>query len=141
MWKVSGDDVLLKSAAEQDATNLDIEKGLKFAAIDQKTISLLSTGVEYPPSSGAYFNLDKAGLAIIADLYLESMHPSASYPKMISSSDGLVSVTLDDAVAAKAFWLAANTLVRSAKDAGEALKDTVRKKSTVAEVQAVVDNR
>lgn len=120
-------------------TTLSQRQEQKRSIIDQRTRVLIDAGFEYPAASGQFFSLSPEAQAALASLHTRRL--SLSYPVRFNTVDDAAAVSLPDAVALDAFHAASVAAIRSARDGGTTLKDQVRAATTVAEVDAVQDNR
>lgn len=117
-------------------------KGEKFRGVDKKTHALIVTGFEYPSSSGVYFSLSIHAQDSLSGLKALSDDVGYSnYPITFNSIDDFGIITVSNAAEAKDFYGTGYKKVRSYLDSGTVLKDSIRSATTVAELDAVVDNR
>jgi hypothetical protein len=122
-------------------TSLDVAKTAKFLAIDMRTQQLISEGFEWPESSGVYFSLSGNAQKKLLGMETARDEPEFLWPVKWNSIDDKNKTTLGTSLDARAFFLEAYLTVRGHLDSGTDLKDQVRDATTVAEVDAVVDNR
>lgn len=112
-------------------------KQAKFVAIDQKTQrQLIPAGFYWEGSVMSLSpNAQRTWLGMLVGKDL------ATYPMVVNSLDDKSTVEIGDAVEVTLFYQAAMNAVRFALDSGTTLKDQVRAAATIADVDAVVDNR
>jgi hypothetical protein len=109
--------------------------------IDARTVELVESGFEFPAESGNIFSLSERSQIKITNAYLMRNRPEMVYPVYWNSKDNTISIELADAEALESYYLAATGACRYYLDSGTALKNQIRAATTVAEVDAVVDNR
>lgn len=122
-------------------SELDQSKAAKAAAIDGRTRDLIAEGFEYPSASGVYFSLSTKGQASLLGLEAARDDPAFTYPVNWNSKNDKAKQALADTTSAHGFFMTALGTVRGHLDGGTALKDDVRAAATVAEVDAILDNR
>jgi len=121
---------------------LAIAKEGKLYAIKKKTSLLVGGGsFEYPPASGKLFGMSEISQLNITGAFNSRNEGSFAYPVVFYTKDDLDSVSLADAAAVEAFHVAAVTAIRIIRDGGATLKAQLIAATTVAEVNAIVDNR
>jgi len=128
-------------AAHTPKTELQKAKCVKVKAIDARTMELIYTGFEYPPSSGQMFSLSQEGQSRLNGINQVRDHASVIYPVRWNFLDDSGAIDLVDAEVILNFYLTAIGTYRTYVDSGTSLKDSVRAASTIAEVNAIVDNR
>ena len=115
---------------------LERAKVLKIADIDRRSRALIRNGFQH---GGKTFSLSaNAQLSLIGDFAARN---DLSYPVKWNTKNDRDTASFADAVALKALILAGFTARNSHRNSGTALKDAVRAATTIAEVDAVVDNR
>lgn len=122
------------------STPLENLKFERMAAIDERTREMVDDGFAYgdPPVVCSLSNnaqLRMTNLAIIAE------SPMTTYPILWSGKLDDAHVVLNDSTEAMAFYATALGTMRAIIDSGTVLKNQVRAATTIAEVNAVVDNR
>lgn len=137
-WKITGDTVSEMSAAEKDAACLSDVKAAKCAAIDARTSELIAQGFTYDSKT---FSLSIEAQAKMAGVQQVKDNVAVTYPIVWNNIDDTDTVSLADAAALEAFYLAGVGAYRTHADSGTALKDQVRAASTVAAVEAITDSR
>lgn len=118
---------------------LDMSKAAKKDAINSKTRSLISQGFEYPAASGTFYSLSRN-----AQMSINTANGNRSdlnYPVKWDSKDDMSDISFANASALHAFGVASAETIVGHRESGRALKATVRVATTVAQVDAVVDNR
>lgn len=124
-----------------DQGELAAAKAARLAAIDVRTDALIALGFRFPPApEGNLFSLAPSAVQQLIGAYAGREHPLFTYPVKWGALDG-TSVTLPDAASLEMFYLVAVGTVRARLDSGQALKEQVVAAQTLAEVEAVVDNR
>lgn len=132
------DKAILDAALVPADVQLVVAKALKTSAIDSKSDELVAEGFEHGPQTGQTFSLSLdaqknwLGLVVGKDMI--------SYPMDIGAMDNTM-LELTDADAVVSFYGAAMAAVKGHLDSGLALKGDTEAATTVAEVDAVVDNR
>lgn len=136
LWKVDAGAVVPYPEPEQ----LAVLKPEKIAAIEAKTASLIGGGFEYPAASGTMYSLGvDARIEIIA--MKQAKANELSYPVPFTSQDGTVNASLANAAEVDTFYATAFGRYQAIKAAGGLLKAQVAAATTIAELDAVVDNR
>lgn len=140
-WKITGDTVSEMDQAEKDAvddTDLPAYKTDKFAAIDAKTVELITAGYAF---AGKQFSLSIPAQTKLMGINQVRTDPAVVYPIRWNTIDDTDHYDIPDAATVLNFYLTAVGTYRGHVDSGTALKDSVRAATTQAEVDAVVDNR
>ncbi len=143
-WKVIGDTIDEMTQVEKDSADLLRLPELKeqrFEEIDGRTGDLIEQGFEFPPESGLVFSLSREFQLMLSGLNQERDAPEVSYPIEWNTKDDSGKLSLTDASMVRSFYLTAMGTVLARRNSGTALKDQIRAASTVAEVDAVVDER
>jgi hypothetical protein len=125
-------------AAVIAAYGLSLVKIEKIEAIDGRTRDLIAQGFTL---GGIVFSLSASAQSTLLGLDLIRLELSVVYPIAYNSIDDKAVYSITNAIVAHDLFLAAVGTVRSWLDSGTALKDLVRAATTVAQVQAIVDNR
>jgi hypothetical protein len=111
----------------------------KAAAIDARTEELIDAG--FVASNGKRFKIDDCNMTRYHVMYAIRLHVEAVYPVVITTHDGQNAQTLSNngmvASFAEEMFLGQQAILAS----GSALKQQLIVASTLAEVEAVVDNR
>jgi len=128
-------------AAHQLVAALADAKAEKIRSIDANTGRLIALGFEFPASSGTIFSLSDSAQRTLLAADQQRSDPSFTYPVVWNSLDDSATISLADATELHDFVITAVGTTRAHLDSGTDLKDQVRAATTVAEVEAVVDNR
>ena len=135
----SGEETTLYSVMDSHTIDALAEaKLVKIAAIDSRTDQLIANGFTY---SGVQFSLSANAQMKMVGTHEVKDDPALVYPLRWNSLDDSDYVDLPDAAALHAFYLTGLGTMRVLVDGGTVLKDAVRAATTIAEVDAVVDNR
>jgi hypothetical protein len=125
-----------------DYTEITVLLPLKVAKaneIDARTEELIGEG--FVASNGKRFTIDDSSLTRYHVLYATRLHGSMVYPVVITTFDGQNAQVLNNSAFVSGFveeaFLAFEAIIAS----GSALKQQLIAASTLAEVEAVVDNR
>ena len=129
-------------AAESGDAELALVKEAKFAAIDAHTQGLIGEGFLFDTkvfslSSNAQSYWNGIGNLISNNMLVEP----TDFPLVINSLDDATTYSLQTIAQCLQFFGAASATVKNRLESGTALKDQVRAATTVAEVNAIVDNR
>jgi len=116
-------------------------KAKKCGEIDARTDELIAMGFEYPSSSGKMHSLSLQAQNKLNGLFALRDMPQVTYPLTYNTRDDDETIELVDSTAVVYFALTAFGTIRAHTDSGTALKDQVRAASTIAEVQAIADER
>lgn len=147
---VNGDDVVswfdsaLSPSEETDfhdlvvAHKLPLAKKNKISEIDTRTSELIASGFSF---AGQQFSLAQTSQLNLLGMDLAKDDPAITYPIYYNTLSDDGSVALNNATDIHNFYLTALGTKRAYLDSGTGLKDAVRAAITVAEVDAVVDNR
>ena len=111
---------------------------LRYVAIDQRTFELIDAGYTF---EGHQFSLSMAAQSTLLALDMTRNDPSLTYPIEFNTLYDDAEYMLDDATDVHNIFLTALGTYRYHRDAGTALKTAVRNCTTVAAVNAVVDDR
>jgi hypothetical protein len=123
-------------------TALLLAKEAKLKQVKSKTASLVAAGsFEYPAASGKLFGMSEVSQLNITGAFNSRVAPGFAYPVVFFTKNDLDSVSLADATAVEDFHAAAVAAIRTIRDGGAALKTLVGAAATVAEVNAITDNR
>jgi hypothetical protein len=117
---------------------LKCKKIEKVHAIDARTDELISLGFTY---AGKQFSLALTAQSKMTGTHQVKDNPALVYPINWNTIDDADVYAITDAADLDAFYLTGLGTIRASLDSGTALKDSVRAAITVAEVDAVVDNR
>lgn len=136
----AADKALFDSAIASHApmSPLESAKALKIIAIDARTAELIGNGFVYNSKN---FSLSLSAQAKMIGTHEVKDSPALTYPIRWNTRKDDDAENIPDAATLDAFYLTALGTVRAHLDSGTALKDSVRAATTVAEVDAVVDNR
>lgn len=119
--------------------HLDFLKLEKSIEIDAKTDGLIDAGYEYPPASGKIFSLSMENqMNLVGTDVLSS---DLTYPIRWNTIDDTDYHDVNDATDLHTMLLVASGVKKAHVDSGTALKDSVRAATTIAELEAIVDNR
>ncbi len=136
-WKVTGDVITEMSAAEKDTAELANVKAAKIVEIDAKTTSLIALGFAYASKQFSLSAEARDSVMGLMTIYI-SYSP---WPLPWNTIDDLDKYEIVDSDDALAFCQAGYAGWTAPKLLGTALKDDVRVATTIAAVDAVVDNR
>jgi len=128
-------------AAHQLVAALTDAKAEKIKTIDANTGALIGKGFEFPAASGIMYSLSDAAQRTLIAADQQRSDPTFTYPVIWNSKDDLSEISLADATELHNFVLTAVGTTRAWLDSGTGLKSQVRAATTVAEVEAIVDNR
>ena len=120
------------------ATTLERYKAQKNQAIDQRSGELISLGYSF---AGEQFSLSANGQTNILALDTTRDDPALTYPIEFNTKDDLGTFSIPDAATLHGMFLTALATKKTHLDSGTLLKDQVRAATTIAEVEAVIDNR
>lgn len=137
-WKITGDVVAEMSSAEKDTAELDNIKSAKNVAIDGKTTSLIDIGFTY---AAKQFSLSLPSQIKLIGAHELKDDAALTYPITWNTIDDFDKHDIDNATALDNFYKTALGTIRAHLDSGTALKNQIRAATTIAEVDAVVDNR
>lgn len=127
------------TVAEQTAAAaLDLAKSNKFAAIDAKTTLLINRGFVF---ANLAFSLSQSAQSTLLGLEQIKDDPALVYPINYNTIDDSSYLALVNAAMVHGMFMTAVGTYRYWLDSGTALKNQVRAATTVAEVEAIVDNR
>jgi hypothetical protein len=119
--------------------HLDQMKKAKTLQIQDKSAALMGTGFEYPASSGKFFALSQENQ--INMIAVNVFQANVTWPVRWNTLDGLGTHDVVDSTDMATMALTAVGTKRAIVDSGTALLDAVRDAQTVADLDAVVDNR
>ena len=108
----------------------------KSRTIDRRTRRLIKRGFTH---SAKQFSLSEGAQDTLNFVF--GIRADLAYPIKWNTKDDDDATSFADGPEFKAFYTSAVTTLRSHLDSGTALKDSVRAATTIAEVDAVVDNR
>jgi hypothetical protein len=117
---------------------LAVAKQRKFEAIDNRTSELIHEGFDF---NGVTLSLSERAQIRIEGTDRARNDAAMVYPIVWNSLDDSVGVQLANATDVHNMYLTALGTLRARVDSGSVLKDQVRAAVTVAEVEAIVDNR
>lgn len=117
---------------------LDSYKGQKLQEINNNTDELIKAGYTY---SGHTFSLSEKAQTNILALYSTKDDLVLPYPLVFNTIDDLNSFEAIDATTIANMYYSALATVKGHIDSGTVLKDQIRNAATVAEVDAIQDNR
>lgn len=118
---------------------LTVAKEKKLVEIKAKTAALVAAGsFAY---EGKPFGMSEVSQLNITGAFNSRVAPGFAYPVVFFTKNDLDSVSLADATAVEDFHAAAVAAIRTIRDGGAALKTLVGAAATVAEVNAITDNR
>lgn len=140
-WVVVGNVISEMTAAEKDSNYLVTVQKEKMEIIDQRTRELIEQGFEYPAASGQILSLSAEMQRTLEGLHQAKDDPAVIYPIEWNFKDNSGKLALVSAADVGAFYLTALGTVRAHRDAGTALKDSIRTATTIVAVEAIVDNR
>jgi hypothetical protein len=118
---------------------VDEHKKIRYREIDNNTFDLINKGFTY---NGKKFPLSARFLRLYIGLKasLDIMQPS-DWPLVLNTKNNKESVSIADATEFLTFFGTGLATMRTHYDSGTTIKGQVRAATTVAEVDAVVDNR
>jgi hypothetical protein len=125
-----------------DYTEMTVLLPLKVAKaneIDARTEELVGEG--FVASNGKRFTIDDSSLTRYHVLYATRLHGSMVYPVVITTYDGQNAQALNNSGMLASFTEEAFLAFEAIIASGSALKQQLIAASTLAEVEAVVDNR
>lgn len=135
----SGDDVAaIDAVVTAHDHSLSVAKVNKIAAIDGRTEALIDLGFIH---SAQNFSLSLASQSKMTAAHQIKDHVAFVYPVKWNTRQDDGAHEIVDSTEMDTFYLSAIGTIRAHLDSGTALKDAVRAATTVAEVDAVVDNR
>jgi hypothetical protein len=118
--------------------SLEDLKEIRKQEIDTKTGELISVGYEYPASSGKFFSISANSQS---NLHAMRADPASFIGIKWMTKDDSDFHTIVDANDALALYGAAFGMVSTHKMSGAELKIQVTAATTIAEVDAIIDNR
>ena len=124
--------------ASHDSTGLVHFKELKIQKIDAKSEKLINDGFMF---DNVRFSLSHNAQLNLIGLYHSRDATVMQYPISYNSKDDTIVYAISDAATLEAIYFTAFGAKKSILDAGTALKQQVRDATTVAEINAVHDNR
>jgi hypothetical protein len=134
--------------AEIDAAGLlDLHRKYRMRLVNQRTAEIEAQGFEYPASSGHRYGMDDASRINVAQM--NNDRNDAAMPwnqdppvtQYYNAVDDSYALALEDADDVHAFYLAGLAAYSALKNAGNALKASLRAATTMAELDAIVDER
>lgn len=136
-WKITGDIVTEMSSTEKDAVFLDDAKETKKSQVDSRTGQLISQGFVY---GGSVFSLSEVAQLNWVGLNHADVKAVISYPLAISTKDD-GEYLLTSAVDVTQFFMTGVGVKKAHLDSGRDLKILISQAETLAELDAIVDNR
>ena len=127
-----------KRLIEPDFTNLTELKQWRYEMIDAKTAELIKQGFGY---QGKQFSLSQNAQINIIGLDNAKDDPAITYPIKYNTIDDLDSYDVIDSSDVHNMYLSALATKKAYVDSGTTLKQQVRSATTIAEVNAIIDNR
>jgi D-alanyl-D-alanine carboxypeptidase len=140
-WKVSGDSIVAMTQEEKDeldAALLDAAKERRYTEIDSRTEELINQGFLF---SSLVFSLSPGAQAKLMGVNQVRGNANVEYPIHWNTKDDKQTRDIEDADDMLSFYLTAVGTYRAHVDAGTVLKNQVREKTTIEEVEAVEDTR
>lgn len=137
-WVVDGGTVREMSDAEKTALHLQDRKNERVLEVDAKTDAMIAAGFAY---RSVTFSLTLEAQCQLLAVFAFRDTGALSYPIRWNSLDDTDQIDIIDAADLTQFCMTALGTVRSILDTGTVLKDQIRAATTVAEVDAIVDNR
>lgn len=137
--RTSGDGTDISHYSE--VQDLGPKRATLMLEIDARTRELIAQGFEYPTASGNMFSLSTESQLKMVGAYSFRDDASMVYPQRWNTRENTAAVTLADAAALRDFYLVGIGTVRAHLDSGTTLKDAARAAQTLAELDAVVDER
>ena len=120
------------------AEALTAAKAAKVAVIEQRTQQIIELGFSY---AGKVFSLSESAQRKISGFQTAIVSGIAPFPQQWSTLDNLDFVSLADATEATQFFGQALGTVAAIENSGNALKSQASAATTIAELDAVEDNR
>ena len=120
------------------AHGLSGTKGVKIDAIDARTRELVAEGFQF---SGQTFSLSASAQSTLLGLNAVRDDPALTYPIIYNNLDDTGVLSITDSTMMRNFFLTALGTCRAKIDSGTSLKEQVHAATTVAQVNAIVDNR
>ena len=117
---------------------IDSYRVQKFAEINNNTGSLIELGYTY---SGHTFSLSEKAQTNILALYSTKDDPHLIYPILFNTKDDLDTFVVVDANEISNMYFTALATKKAHLDSGTVLKDQIRNAVTIAEIDAIQDNR
>jgi hypothetical protein len=119
--------------------NVNEHKQVRYREIDNNTFDLINKGFTY---NGKKFPLSAKFQRLYTGLKaaLDIMQPS-DWPLSLNTKNNKESISIADATEFLTFYGTGVATMRTHHDSGTVIKELVRAATTVAEVDAVVDNR
>lgn len=140
-WVISGDSVTLATGdalAAIEAEVLAEAKAAKMAAIDARSAQILTRGIEI--ESGVWLSTTLAASQNLQDIWIGHQQGIQVFPVSISTLSG-GAYTVANITAFAAIMSAFGAHKRGTLEAGQALRAQVLACTTVAQVNAIVDDR
>ncbi len=135
-FNIVGDDVVLKTESERNALDLNREKSRRFREIDVRTDDLIAAGFSY------------GGMTLSASIYAQARWTAGNvernlltYPITVNDLADSGTYDIVDADDFHNLYLTAIATNKYHLDTGTALKNQIRDAATMAELDAVVDDR
>jgi len=118
---------------QHDARRLARARGSRFEDVGRRTKRILSAGFEYPPSSGARFDVRES---------IETIDASVGvFPVILDAIGDGSDLELGDASEVGAYLAAARSWDRGVRVGGSQVKRGLRSASSLGELRAVKDTR
>jgi hypothetical protein len=152
-WKADGNSVDVEMTPDLDgaeqaildtlisdhkADELAYMKTKRAAEVDALTDELIKAGMSF---GGKVFSLSPAAQLKMVAAYVTRNDPAFTFPVVWNTIDDLDTFSIDDAQDMSNFYLTGIGTVRAHLDSGTTIKDAIRAATTVAELDAVEDNR
>jgi len=140
-WKLTGDVLSEMNQSEKDAVDaacLPACRETKLAAITARTYELISGGFTFATKQ---FSLSQAAQTQMIGLNMVREDENVTWPVVWSTLDDDDCYNIPDAATFYSFYMTAMGTYRYYFDTGATLKASVRAATTIAEVDAVVDER
>ena len=140
-WVITGDSVTLATGNELAAIEAEVlaeAKAAKMAAIDAKSGQILTRGIEIEP--GIWLSTTLAASQNLQDIWIGYQSSMPVFPVSISTLSG-GAYTVANITAFAAIMSAFGAHKRGTLEAGQALRAQVLACTTLAQVEAIVDER
>lgn len=133
----SAEETTLNNTVTNHDPSLSIAKSDKILAIDNKTQTLISAGFSY---GGQIFSLSEKAQINWIGLKQSSDAGLITFPYDVTTKDDVI-YSIADSTALTDFYTQGLGTVSYHLTSGRNLKDSVKAATTVAEVDAIIDNR
>lgn len=137
-WKIINTDLMEMTGEEKvtlNAAALPVYKAMKYAAVDNRTDELFTTGFA---SDSKTFSLSLAAQITIAAWWNDE---ATVYSIKVSTIDDSEEIELEDASALDTHYVAMSNRVRTIRDGDKTLKAAIRAATTQTTIDAIVDSR